>query len=91
MFANLHVRKDATFANFHSHTHAYCSFVLLNEAIPMIVSGAFFFPIRFTGKKIWRVENNKNNTSKWHPNSSTPPKIWHPGDLYVANKELEKL
>ena len=38
-FADLHVRKVATFANLHSHTHAYCSFVLLNEATP-IVSGS---------------------------------------------------
>ena len=38
-FADLHVRKDATFADLHSYTHAYCSFILLNEAIP-IVSGS---------------------------------------------------
>ena len=61
-FADLHVRKVATFANLHSYTHAYCSFVVLNEAIP-IVSGSHFaqyalliwlfgFSIRFTGKKI---------------------------------------
>ena len=41
MFADLHVRKLATFADLHSYmyTHAYCSFVLLNEAIS-IVSGS---------------------------------------------------
>ena len=32
-FADLHVRKRATFADLHSYTHAYCPFVLLNEAI----------------------------------------------------------
>ena len=39
MFANLHVRKLATFADLHSYTHTYCLFVLLNEAIT-IVSGS---------------------------------------------------
>ena len=38
-FTDLHVRKRATFADLHSYTHAYCSFVLLNEAIT-IVSGS---------------------------------------------------
>ena len=38
-FADLHDRKVATFANLRSYTHAYCSFVLLNEAIS-IVSGS---------------------------------------------------
>ena len=94
-FADLHVRKDATFANLHSYTHAYCSFVVLNEAIP-IVSGShcghalliclFGFSIRFTGKKIQRVENS---ASKLVPQCQCTPKImWHTGDLYVANKEL---
>ena len=36
-FADLHVRKVATFANLHSYTHTYCSFVLLNEAIPLFL------------------------------------------------------
>ena len=35
-FADLHVRKLATFADLHSYTHAYCSFVLLNEAITIV-------------------------------------------------------
>ena len=35
-FADLHVRKRATFADLHSYTHAYCSFVLLNEAITIV-------------------------------------------------------
>ena len=64
-FADLHVRKDATFAEvLHSYTHAYCSFILLNEAIP-IVSGSHSAHallisvlgswIRFAGKKIQLV------------------------------------
>ena len=68
-FADLHVRKLATFTNVHSYTHAYCSFVLLNEAIT-IVSGShcahallicFFssvFVIRFTGKIIQQAESS---------------------------------
>ena len=59
------------------YTQAYCSFVLLNEAIT-IVSGShcahgwhFGFCIRFTGKKIQRVENS-TCTSKMAPNSSEP-------------------
>ena len=36
MFADLYVRKDATFADLHSYTHTYCSFILLNEAIPIV-------------------------------------------------------
>ena len=36
MFTDLHVRKRATFADLHSYTHAYCSFVLLNEAITIV-------------------------------------------------------
>ena len=39
MFADLHVRKVATFTILHNYTHAYCSFVLLNAASP-IVSGS---------------------------------------------------
>ena len=35
-FANLHVRTRATFADLHSYTHAYCSFVLLSEAITIV-------------------------------------------------------
>ena len=35
-FADLHVRKRATFADLHIYTHAYCSFVLLNEAITIV-------------------------------------------------------
>ena len=35
-FANLHVRKHATFADLHSFTLAYCSFILLNEAITVV-------------------------------------------------------
>ena len=36
-FADLHVRKLATFADLHSYTHTYCSVVLLlNEAITII-------------------------------------------------------
>ena len=35
-FADLHVRKRATFADLHSYTHAYCSFALLNEAITIV-------------------------------------------------------
>ena len=35
-FADLHVRKRATFAALHSYTHAYCSFVLLNDAITTV-------------------------------------------------------
>ena len=76
-FADLHVCKVATFANLHSYTHAYCSNVLLKEAIP-IVSGShcahalliwlFGFSRRFTGKKIQRVE--KKYFQKWCPNSS---------------------
>ena len=44
-FADLHVRKVARFANLHSYTHAYCSFVSLNEAIP-IVSGSQLRTVR---------------------------------------------
>ena len=95
-FADLHVRKVVTFANLHSYIHAYCSFVLLNEAIT-IVSGShcahaliwpFGFFIRFTGKKIQRVENS---TSKIAPIPVRPKIMWHTGDLYVANKELKTL
>ena len=39
MFADLHVRKLATFADLHSYTHTHCSFILLSEAIT-IVSGS---------------------------------------------------
>ena len=35
-FADLHVRKRATFADLHSYTHAYGSFVLLSEAITIV-------------------------------------------------------
>ena len=35
-FADLHVRKRATFADLHSYTHAYGSFVLLNEVITIV-------------------------------------------------------
>ena len=35
-FADLHVRKRAKFADLHSYTHAYCPFVLLNEAITIV-------------------------------------------------------
>ena len=31
--ADLHIPKLAKFADLHSYTHAYCSFVLFNEAI----------------------------------------------------------
>ena len=34
--ADLHVRKRATFADLHSYTHAYGSFILLNEAITIV-------------------------------------------------------
>ena len=60
-FADLHIRKRATFTNLHSSTHAYCSFLLLNEAIT-IVFGSYCphalltwfleFSIQFTDKKI---------------------------------------
>ena len=63
-----------------SYTHAYCSFILLNEAIT-IVSGShcahallmwlFGFPIRFTGKKIPLVEIS---TSKMAPKFQCAPK-----------------
>ena len=82
--------------NLHSYTHAYCSYALLNEAIP-IVSGShcahalliwlFGFSIRFTGKKIQRVENSIL-LPKWHPNSSAPQNNVPHGELHVANKEL---
>ena len=32
----MHVRKRATFADLHSYTHAYCSFVLLSEVIIIV-------------------------------------------------------
>ena len=35
-FADLHVRKRAMFADLHSYTHAYGSFVLLNEVITIV-------------------------------------------------------
>ena len=81
-------------------THAYCSFVLLNKAIP-IVSGyqcahalliirLFYYSIRFTGKKIQRV---KIVVPKWRPNFSARPLqiMWHTGDFYVANKEIKNV
>ena len=35
-FADMHVRKLAKLADLHSYAHAYCSFVLLNEAITTV-------------------------------------------------------
>ena len=35
-FADRHVRKRATFADLHSYTHAYGSFILLSEAITIV-------------------------------------------------------
>ena len=96
-FANLHVRKLAMFADLHSYTHTYCSFILLNEAITIccfcfapctcVINLAFgFFSIQFTSKNIQQVENS---TSKMAPPIPVCPKImWHTGDLYLANKEL---
>ena len=95
-FADLHVRKVATFANLHSYTHAYCSFVLLNEA-QWNVSGShcahawliwlFGFSIRFTGKKIQRVE--KKYFQNWCPNSSAlQNNVAHRG--FVRDKQRVK-
>ena len=99
-FADLHVRKHATFPVLHSYTHAYCSFVLLNEAIT-IVSGSHcahalliwlwgggVFPYDLQEEHIQRVENN---TSKGVAIPVHPKLMWHTGDLYVANKELSAL
>ena len=95
-FADLHVHKVATWANLHSYTHAYCSFVLLNEASP-IVSGShcehalliwvFGFSIRYTGKKIQWVE--KEYFQKWCPNSSAlQNNVAHRG--FVCGKQRVK-
>ena len=81
-FANLHVRKLAMFADLHSYTHTYCSFILLNEAITIccfcfaqctcVINLAFgFFSIQFTGKNIQQVENS---TSKMAPPIPVCPK-----------------
>ena len=79
-FADLHVCKFAMFADLYSYTHAYCLFVLLNEAITIVFGShcahalsvwLFVFYIRFTGKKIQRVENC---TSKMVPQVHCVPK-----------------
>ena len=92
-FADLHVRKLTTFADLHSYTQAYCSFVLLNEAIT-IVSGShcahgwhFGFCIRFTGKKYSELKI-VHVLPKWPPIPVNPKIMWHTGGWYVANKEL---
>ena len=66
----------ATFANLHSYTHAYCSFVLLNEAIP-IVSGshcahALLVLIWLLVLQVKRYSELKIVLPKWRPNSSAP-------------------
>ena len=84
-FADLHVRKNATFADLYSYTHAYCLFILLNEAIP-IVSGshnthAFIYIdlglwIQFTGKKIQLVKHYLQNCA---PIPECSEIMWHTG------------
>ena len=96
-FADLHVRKRATLADLHSYTHTYCSFVLLNEAITIVFGSHCLhalliwlfgiFHIRFTGKKIQRVEHS---TSKCRPNSSVPENnVAHGG--FVLGKQRVKI
>ena len=51
-FADLHVRKLATFADLHSYTHTYYSFVLLNETIT-IVSGSHCAHVLLISLAFW--------------------------------------
>ena len=101
-FANLHVRKRATFADLQCTvgvTHAYV-FIhsLLNEAITIVFGShclhALFrvmpfwsFSIQFTGKKIQRVKHS--SLLNVAPNSSVPQNRYGTrGICTVANKEL---
>ena len=93
MFADLHVRKRATFADLHSYTHAYCSFVLLNEAITIVLGSHCLHVIWLFGilhtiyrEKIYSELNIVllNVT----PIPVCPQIKWHMGNLYLANKEL---
>ena len=92
-FADLHVRKLATFADLHSYTHAYCSFILLNEAIK-IVSGshcphAFILIWLFAyDLQLKRNSELKIVLPKWHPKFSALQNVAHRG--FVRGKQRVK-
>ena len=97
-FANLHVRKRATFADLHSYTHAYCSFVLLIEAITKcwfwlalsacVINLAFWnFPYDLQVKRYSELNIILLNVA---PIPVCPKIMWHTGSLYLANKELNR-
>ena len=95
-FANLHVRKRATFADLHSYTHAYGSFILLNEAITIVFGFALSacvinmpfwnFPYNLQVKRYSELNIVLLNVA---PIPVCPQIMWHTGDLYLANKELK--
>ena len=78
-FADLHIRKLATFADSHSYTHTYCSFILLNDAITIVsvshcahalliwLFGFFTYDLQL---KIY--SELKIVLPKWCPNSIAP-------------------
>ena len=95
-FADLHVRKRATFADLHSYTHAYGSFILLNEAITIVFGSHSRHALSIC--LIWNFPNNLQvkryseliivllNVA---PIPVCPKIMWHTGYLYLANKELK--
>ena len=93
-FADLHVRKGATFANLQLYARllfihivqwsdSHCFWFAL---CAYVINLAFWFSIQFTGKKIQRVENSTSKNGAPIPVRSKI--MCHTGDLHVANKEL---
>ena len=101
-FADLHVRKVAKFANLHSYTHAYCSFILpqwsdshcfwfaLCACARALLIWLFWFVHGYDlqVKKIQRVEKSTSKMVAPIPIALQNNVAQMTGDLYVANKEL---
>ena len=96
-FADLHVRKRATFADLHSYTHAYCSFILLNEAITIVFGLHCLHALLiclfgiFHNLQVKRYSELNILLLYVAPIPMCPKIMWHMGDLYVANKGVNWL